>query len=102
MVLLGYRPIVARSSSGPALRYSTDDGQTWSELVLADTGGGYTSSVELQDGSILVVYYTDQGIGPPRDAGGPASAQALRRHSNIRAKRFRVTEAGIEWMKVAD
>jgi hypothetical protein len=36
--------------------------------------------VELKDGSVLVVYY-EEGAG-----------------SSIRAKRFRVTDAGVQWI----
>ena len=36
--------------------------------------------VELKDGSILIVYY-EEGAG-----------------SNIRAKKFRVTDSGVKWL----
>ena len=44
------------------LRRSTDDGQSWSEpLVIADDGAGYDlgypSTVELDDGTLLTVWY---------------------------------------------
>lgn len=101
IVLLGYRPIIDRTGAGAGIRYSTDDCKTWSELALADLGGGYVSFVELEDGSILAVYYTDQGIGPARsDESHPGPY--LHRHSNIRAKRFRVDADGITWMNVRE
>lgn len=64
-----------------SLRFSRDECKTWSENVEIDeVGGAYPSMVNLTDGSVLVVYYEE----------GQAS--------NIRAKRFRVTAQGIEWI----
>jgi hypothetical protein len=64
-----------------SLRYSRDECRTWSENVVIDEViGAYPSMVNLKDGSVLVVYYEE----------GPGSS--------IRAKRFRVTDKGIEWL----
>ena len=66
-----------------SLRFSRDECQTWSDNVLVDeVGGAYPSMVECSDGSILIVYY-EEGAG-----------------SNIRFKRFRVTDHGVEWIPV--
>jgi hypothetical protein len=63
------------------LRISRDECKTWSESILVDDViGAYPSMVELKDGSILIVYY-EEGTG-----------------SSIRAKKFRVTAAGVEWL----
>ena len=64
-----------------SLRFSRDECKTWSDNVLVDEViGAYPSMVNLKDGSVLIVYY-EEGAG-----------------SSIRAKRFRVTADGIEWM----
>ena len=63
-----------------SLRFSRDECQTWSEnVVIDDVIGAYPSMANLNDGSVLVVYY-EEGQG-----------------SSIRARRFRVTAKGIEW-----
>lgn len=65
-----------------SLHYSLDEAKTWSGNVLVDdVGGAYPSMVNLKDGSVLIVYY-EEGEG-----------------SSIRARRFRATKAGIEWLK---
>lgn len=64
-----------------SLRFSRDECKTWSDNVVIDeVGGAYPSMVNLKDGSVLVVYY-EEGQG-----------------SSIRAKRFRVTAKGVEWL----
>ena len=64
-----------------SLRFSRDEGKTWSDNVLIDEViGAYPSMVNLPDGSVLVVY-SEEGQG-----------------SSIRARRFRVTGKGIEWL----
>lgn len=64
-----------------SLHYSTDECKTWSDNILVDhVGGAYPSMVTLNDGSILIVYY-EEGAG-----------------SSIRAKCFRATSNGIEWI----
>ncbi len=68
-----------------SLHYSLDEGKTWSASVLVDDClGAYPSMVPLKDGSILIVYY-EEGVG-----------------SNIRARRFRAGEGGIDWLSPSD
>ena len=75
MILLAFR------LPNTSQRFSRDEGKTWSDNVVIDEViGAYPSMVELRDGSVLVVYY--------EEGGG----------SSIRAKRFRVTATGIEWI----
>ena len=77
--------LMAHRLPSTSLHYSLDEGRTWSENVLVDTvGGAYPSMVELRDGTILIVYY--------EEGGG----------SSIRAKRFRATPQGIEWLTLDD
>jgi hypothetical protein len=84
MVVLGYRgyhTIKGSSAGFTALRCSRDECKTWGDaIVVDDVVGAYPSMVQLQDGSVLIVYY---------DEGCPSS---------IRAKRFRITPAGITWL----
>jgi sialidase-1 len=64
-----------------SLHYSLDEAKTWSANVLVDdVGGAYPSMVNLKDGTALIVYY-EEGEG-----------------SSIRARRFRATKTGIEWL----
>ncbi len=73
--------LLAHRLPSTSLHYSLDECKTWSENVLVDTvGGAYPSMVNLKDGSVLIVYY-EEGAG-----------------SNIRAKRFRATKSGIQWL----
>ena len=66
-----------------ALHVSRDDGKTWQgPYAIDDTIGAYPSTVELTDGSVLVVYY-EEG-----------------EHSAIRARRFRLTPEGIQFVEV--
>jgi sialidase-1 len=75
VILLAHR--LPRTS----LHYSFDEGKTWSENVLVDdVPGAYPSMVNLEDGSVLIVYY-EEGAG-----------------SNIRARRFRASKSGIRWL----
>ena len=77
--------ILAHRLPQTSLHYSLDECQTWSETVLVDDViGAYPSMVNLDDGTVLIVYY-EEGEG-----------------SSIRAKRFRATPEGIEWMPVAE
>ena len=74
--------LLAHRLPNTSLHYSTDECRTWSSNVAVDEViGAYPSMVNLRDGSVLIVYYEE----------GPAS--------NIRAKRFRTTRQGIEWLK---
>ncbi len=78
-ILLGHR------LPATSLRFSRDECRTWSDDVRVDDhGGAYPSMVNLRDGSVLIVYY-EEGAG-----------------SNIRARRFRTTPSGIEWLPPAD
>ncbi len=64
-----------------SLHYSLDEANTWSENVPVDNViGAYPSMVNLKDGSVLIVYY-EEGAG-----------------SSIRAKRFRASRKGLEWI----
>ncbi len=77
----GYHTLSVSSGNYTALRYSLDECKTWSKPVQVDAfGGAYPSMVNLKDGSVLIVYYEE----------GP--------RSSIRAKRFRASRAGIEWL----
>ncbi len=68
-----------------SLHYSLDECQTWSGNVpVDDVIGAYPSMVNLDDGSVLIVYY-EEGEG-----------------SSIRAKRLRASKEGIEWLPVAE
>ncbi len=69
---------------GTSVEYSLDDGATWSKPVQIDScTGAYPSMAELDDGSVLVVYYNDRG----------------RKGHGIRARRFRVGKGGIEFVE---
>jgi hypothetical protein len=75
IILLGHR------QPATSLHYSLDETKTWSQNVKIDAhSGAYPSMVNLKDGTVLVVYYEE---GPD---------------SNIRAKRFRATAKGIDWL----
>lgn len=73
--------LLAHRVPSTSLHYSLDECKTWSANVLVDeVGGAYPSMVNLKDGSVLIVYY-EEGKG-----------------SSMRAKRFRATKTGIEWL----
>lgn len=75
--------LMAHRLPDTSLHYSLDECRTWSANVGVDTVfGAYPSMVTLKDGTILIVYYEE----------GPGS--------NVRAKRFRATRQGIEWLPV--
>jgi hypothetical protein len=87
----GHCPHFTRLSSGEillthrlpltALHASRDEGRTWQGPYQIDaTPGAYASTVELQDGTVLVVYY-EEGDG-----------------SGVRARRIRVLAGGIEFL----
>ena len=51
------------------LRFSDDDGATWSQPYQIDTvGGAYPGLAELEDGSILAVYYEEGKASSIRQA----------------------------------
>ena len=59
LLLLAFRHHPTHSTS---MAYSRDYGKTWSEVILLDRViGGYPSLIELPDGRVLVVYYTEGG-----------------------------------------
>jgi sialidase-1 len=73
--------LLAHRVPSTSLHYSLDECRTWSENVLVDSvGGAYPSMVNLNDGSVLIVYY--------EEGGG----------SSIRARRFEATPTGITWL----
>ena len=77
--------LLAHRLPNTSLHFSRDEGKTWSENVPVDNViGAYPSMVNLKDGSVLIVYY-EEGAG-----------------SSIRAKRFRVTSQGVQWMPPAN
>jgi len=87
----GHCPHFTRLSSGEillshrlphsTLHVSRDEARTWEGPYEIDsTIGAYPSTVELKDGTVLVVYY-EEGQG-----------------SAIRARRFRLTPAGPEFL----
>jgi sialidase-1 len=89
----GHCPHLTRLSTGdivlthrlPAtsMHISRDDGKTWQGPYQIDTtGGAYPSTVELKDGTVLVVYY-EEGAG-----------------SAVRARRFKLTGSGIEFLSM--
>lgn len=67
-----------------SMRISTDECKTWSENIVVDNLiGAYPSMVNLNDGSVLIVYY-EEGSG-----------------SSIRAKKFRITEKTAEFLPMS-
>ena len=87
----GHAPHLNRLSTGAillshripntSLHISRDEGKTWQGPFEVDSViGAYPATVELRDGSVLIVYYTE-GAG-----------------SEIRARRFRVTPDGVTWL----
>jgi hypothetical protein len=76
--------IVAHRTPKTSLHYSLDECATWSENVPVDEAfhGAYPSMVNLEDGSVLIVYY-EEGEG-----------------SSIRARRFKASKDGIEWLPI--
>ena len=76
--------VMAHRLPDTSLHVSLDEGQTWSTNIVVDTvTGAYPSMVTLKDSSTLIVYY-EEGTG-----------------SSVRAKRFRVTPAGFQWLSPA-
>jgi len=78
VLLLAYRGVIGNEQGWDTrVRYSLDEGQTWSNHTVIDgVTGAYPSMVQLDDGSVMVVYY-EEGAG-----------------SDIRARRFSVDAAG--------
>lgn len=64
-----------------SMHFSSDEAKTWKGPIRIDeTPGAYPSTVELKDGTVLIVYY-EEG-----------------EHSGIRARRFQLLEDGIEFL----
>jgi hypothetical protein len=87
----GHCPHLARLSTGEILlstripqtelRISRDETKTWQGPFEIDhVFGAYPATVELKDKSVLIVYYTEG------------------KDSHIRARRFKLTDAGIEFL----
>lgn len=74
--------LLAHRVPNTSLHYSVDECATWSDNVLVDNFiGAYPSMVNLNDGSVLIVYYEEGD------------------RSSIRAKKFRASKQGIEWLE---
>jgi len=74
--------VVAHRLPQTSLHFSRNETKTWSDSILVDDHiGAYPSLVTLKDGSTLILYY-EEGEG-----------------SNIRARKFRITDQGIAWLK---
>ena len=72
ITLLGHR------DPGMCIHYSLDQAKTWAGSAMIDPcGGAYSQMVELPDGRVLIVYYTEGG------------------KSQIRAQFLQVTRSGI-------
>jgi hypothetical protein len=64
-----------------SIHISRDEAKTWrGPFQIDDKIGAYPSTIELKDGTVLIVYY-EEGA-----------------HSAIRARRFKLTESGIEFV----
>jgi sialidase-1 len=85
----GHAPHLTRLSTGEilmthrvpatALHVSRDECKTWQgPYVLDQVGGAYPATVELKDGTVLAIYYTEGG------------------GSHVRAQRFRLKADGID------
>ena len=75
----------AHRHPGTSVEFSLDNGRTWRNPVLVDSAAGaYPSMVELNDGTVLCVYYNDRGA----------------RGHGIRARRFTVDSNGIKFLPV--
>ncbi len=79
--LLGGEILLAHRLPLTALHISRDEAKTWQgPYQIDDTPGAYPSTVELKDGTVLIVYYEE----------GPKSG--------VRVRRFRVNGNGIEFL----
>jgi len=81
IIVLGYRGLNATGQWQTYIRYSLDECRIWSEPILVDdVCGAYPSMVNLNDNSVLIVYY-EEG-----------------KQSDIRARKFKVNRFGVEWL----
>ena len=52
--------LCAHRDPGTAIHYSFDHGKTWAGMVMIDScGGAYPAMVELPDGRVLIIYYSE-------------------------------------------
>lgn len=80
-IVISYREVLPDDLFATSMRVSQDDGRSWGEPIRIDNLiGAYASMASLKDGSKLVVYY-EEGAS-----------------SNIRARRFRMTDEGVQWL----
>jgi hypothetical protein len=71
--------LLAHRVPGLCVRYSLDDAKTWAGAAMIDSAGGaYSSMVELANGRVLIVYYTEGS------------------RSQIRAQELQVRKSGIK------
>lgn len=62
-ILLSYRAYSYKSGYYTGLRISRDEARSWEGPYLVDKKvGGYPSTIEMKDGSILIIYY-EEGVG---------------------------------------
>ncbi|GAA4464548.1 hypothetical protein GCM10023189_43980 [Nibrella saemangeumensis] len=83
-ILMSYRAFTDNNDSKKGytgLRISYDDARTWQGPYLVDkTWGAYPATVELKDGSVLIIYYEegkDSGIRALRFTVPPKSTQPI-------------------------
>ena len=70
--------LLAHRDPGVTIHFSHDQAQSWAGAVMIDpAGGAYTQMVELPEGHVLIVYYTEGS------------------RSQVRAQRLRVDEDGV-------
>ena len=73
--------LLAHRIPATSLHYSSDECRSWSDnLQIDSSAGAYPSMVNLEDGSVLTVFYEEGS------------------QSNIRARRFEATKQGIQWL----
>jgi hypothetical protein len=67
-----------------SIHISRDETKTWQgPIMIDDVLGAYPATVELKDGTVLIIYYTEG------------------KDSHIRAQRFKVTKDGIEFLPLS-
>ncbi len=89
VVVMAYGPIYGKSRWGTALRISADEGRNWSEPeIVDDVLGCHPSTVQLEDGSVLIAYYDERVGSHPSE------------RSDVRLRRFRMNGSAIEWLPI--
>ena len=83
-ILLSHRflPDGIKANGVTALHVSHDEARTWEPYIVDSCLGAYPSTVELADGSVLIVYYEEGNRGEAPSA--------------IRAQRFKLTPEGLK------